>query len=189
MHLRRALNDPAGIVIHILIGLCSHSPHFHLQMSRFTDHISGTACHQFSHIDSGIPMAVSGNGMEIQHRCGRRQHSIIACFRRCCRVSRLSVKFHIHLRGCQTVSIADSDHALLLILFSAHMRPKHHIHVIKMSLLHNGLCPADTFLRRLENKFDGSTKLVFHAAEYLCRSKSYCNMAVMTAGMHIPWSL
>ena len=188
MHLRCIFNDPAGIIIHILISLCRHSPHFHLHVSRLTDHISGTACHKFSHIHSGITMTVSWDRMEIQDCRGCSQHGIITCLRCCSRMGSLSMKFHIHLRGCQAVAITNSDHALLLILLATHMRTQHYIHIVKMPLLYNGFCTADTFLSRLENEFYSSTKLIFHTTKYLCRSKPHCNMSVMSAGMHITWT-
>ena len=184
VHFGCAADNPLRVLLHIGIGLRGHAPDFHLHVRMLTDNIPSGSRNHLSHIYPGISLPAPGNGVQVQYRRSHGQHSVFPFFRRSRRMGAFSIKFHIILYSSQTLAVTDSDGCFLLLRSASHMGAQHIIHIIQMSVLHNGLRATHAFLRWLEDKFHGSVKLFPQLAENFGRSQSYRHMTVMAAGMH-----
>ena len=60
------------------------------------------------------------------------------------------------------------------------------IHPVKVPLVHDGLRPPDTFLRRLKDDLHCSPEFVLHCHEHLGYPEADGGVAVVAAGMHHP---
>ncbi len=182
VHRRRAVNDVAGPLEHVLVEVVSLAADLDAHGCLLADHVLGVVGCHLPHVDPGRAVAVSRDSVEVADRRRRRLEGVSARVRLAAGVSGLAGEADVEFGVRQRRVVAGDDRPGRLV--QPHVNREQTVDVVEVARFGHRLAAATPFLGRLKEQFERAVEAA--VGERARHTEPDGGVCVVAAGVHLP---